>query len=166
MDFRESKCKGFFIAHWLSIYRILMVAGGIIGGVLFYPKLIHMIYQYLTEHGFDQPSFIADVNNLFSFIINALTIIMFLSMCIPLIFSKQLLKSKIIAHRGDCYFIMLACIGYMIAGLYFYIVPLNQVSYTWWLFYVGMVLCFRLLMRGLCYRWDKRKYIARLKWLK
>ncbi|MBF2356046.1 hypothetical protein [Listeria seeligeri] len=162
MDFRGKKWKAFFMTNGGLIYRILLIVGGIVGGILFYPKLIRSIYQYLTKYGFDQPNFISNFDQLTLSMINVLWVVMFVCMITHLILSNRSFKSRIMIYWCSTYFNILSSIGYIIAGTYFFFIPHFDVFYAGWIGSIVLVLVYHFVIRILYNRWNKGRFLGYL----
>lgn len=138
-----NKIKG-IRSHWFRIYRILWLAGGILGGILFYRRTINLIYNYLTSYGFNHPNIVAEFEELTLFVIECLGIFMFLCMIFQLVFSKHRGKKFIVLDWTDAYFSILCSIGFLIASTYFFSMPIYDVLTIVWLCYLGFVITFRI----------------------
>lgn len=133
-------------SHWFRIYRILWLAGGISGGILFYRRTINLIYNYLTSYGFNHPTIITEFEEITLSIIWCVGICMFLCMLFQLLFSKHMAKKYIILKWTDAYFSIPCSIGFLIASVYFFSMPSYDMLTVIWLCYLGFVLIFRIVM--------------------
>lgn len=144
--YRRFKRNNVITSHWYLIYRILWLIGGISGGILFYRKTINLGYNYLTSYGFHHPAIIGEFENLTLLVINGLFIYIILCMLFQMVFSKHMVRRYTFLDWMDAYFSILCSIGFLIASINFLNTNPYDLLTVVWLFYIGSVCIFRIVM--------------------
>ncbi|EAW7215116.1 hypothetical protein FG335_14240 [Listeria monocytogenes] len=136
-----------FKRNWFKLYRILLVVGGIVGGMLFYPKTIDLIYAYLTKHGFNNSEFVGDLLKITKLSVISFFLLALLITLINMLLVRNTTMKSVVIFWLSGYFRSISFIGLLIAAFYYAIEPNIDITYYVWLVFIALVLAYRLIMK-------------------